>query len=112
MDRAHPIDFFTPKNIEQHLRAHRTGTDCVDPNTVSSVFDRSSFRQSKDSVLAGHIVASTWCGQDPADRRSIDDRSPAALRQHLFHLVLNQEKQRLYVHSENTVEVLLRLIDE
>src|SRR5260370_39792875 len=57
-------------------------------------------------------MARSWCGQEPANRSNIDNRSPAALRQHLFHLVLKQEKQRLYIDSEDTVEVLFRLIDE
>jgi hypothetical protein len=52
MDRAHPVEgFFAAKNTEQHFSAHGTGTDCVDPNTISSIFDRSSFGQSKNSVL-------------------------------------------------------------
>jgi hypothetical protein len=44
VSRAHPVDFFTPKNREQHLSAHGTGTHCIDPNTASSIFDRSGFR--------------------------------------------------------------------
>jgi hypothetical protein len=34
MNGAHPPDFFIPKNREQHLSAHGTGTHCVDPNTI------------------------------------------------------------------------------